>query len=88
MPIVTGSSGGFRKRTQYVLRTYVPRHVTIVSYDVPIHFLVVFPRGDAWADVMRSEFEFELRQPLGIDREPANDSGKLCHFLASSQEKW
>ncbi len=32
------------------------------------------------------EFEFELQQPPGIDREPASDSGNLFYFLASSLE--
>ena len=55
---------------------------------MPINFLAVFPTSDSGDDVTSAEFEFELWQPTDIDREPASDSGNLCRFLASSQEKW
>ena len=60
LPIVIDSSGVFRIRSQYVLRTYVPRSVTIVSLGRAYSFpRLVLPTGDVGAVRMELEFEFE-----------------------------
>ena len=60
LPTVIDSSGVFRMRSQYVLRTYIPRFVTIVylgrAYSFPRQ---VLPTGDVGAVRIELEFEFE-----------------------------
>ena len=60
LPIVIDSSGVFRIRSQYVLRTYVPRYLTIVSLGRDYSFpRLVLPTGDVGACSIGLEFEFE-----------------------------
>ena len=60
LPYIIDSSGVFRMRSQYVLRTYVPRSVTIVSLGRAYSFpRLVLQTSDVGAVRMELEFEFE-----------------------------